>query len=103
MFKVNGTEFKDCIKPPEKLALASGHDVVTLASPGKKWYICGKKNHCSELNQKLVINVEEALEAPAPAPPAPAVATGSAYGIVATSPYKVIMAAAVALGIMAFK
>ncbi|KAK1365841.1 Phytocyanin domain-containing protein [Heracleum sosnowskyi] len=94
VFKVNGTGFADCIKPTSNDAvLKSGHDVITLSSTGKKWYICAVKTHCSELKQKLVINVEEA-EAPAPAP------TSSANGIF-TSSYQVFLVAAVALGIIA--
>ncbi|CAN4109403.1 unnamed protein product [Withania somnifera] len=69
VFKVNQTSFKDCIVPPPNEALTSGHDVITLASPGKKWYICGFPTHCSDYSQKLVITVEG--EAPAPAPAAP--------------------------------
>ncbi|WOH06270.1 hypothetical protein DCAR_0625693 [Daucus carota subsp. sativus] len=94
VFKVNGTAFASCIKPASNEALTSGHDVITLASTGKKWYICGVKTHCSEFKQKLVINVEEAVEAPAPAP------TSSAPGIFASS-YQVFLAAAVAVGIIA--
>lgn len=92
---MNGTGFTDCIKPTSNEAvLKSGHDVITLASTGKKWYICAVKTHCSEFKQKLVINVEEAVEAPAPAP------TSSANGIFASS-YLVFLVAAVALGIIA--
>ncbi|XP_026416876.1 uclacyanin 1-like [Papaver somniferum] len=36
VFKVNGTEFDQCIKPEPKLAIATGNDVTTLATPGKK-------------------------------------------------------------------
>lgn len=96
VFKVNGTGFNDCIKPTsnDPALLTSGHDVITLASTGKKWYICAVKTHCSEFKQKLVINVEEAVEAPAPAP------TSSAQGIIASS-YQLFLVAAVALGIIA--
>ena len=72
VFKVNQTSFKDCIIPSSG-GLTSGHDVITLATPGKKWYICGFPSHCSDHNQKLVITVEG--EAPAPATPIPAPAT----------------------------
>ncbi|KAL8095075.1 blue copper protein 1b-like [Apium graveolens] len=95
VFKVNGAGFANCTKPTSNDAvLTSGHDVVTLSSTGKKWYICGVKTHCSEFNQKLVINVEEAVEAPAPTP------TSSANGVFASS-YQAFLVAAVALGIIA--
>lgn len=95
VFKVNGTGFTDCIIPPSNEALTTGHDVITLASPGKKWYICGVKTHCSQFQQKLVINVEEEGPAPAPAP------VSSAQGIFASS-YQVFLMASIALGIIAF-
>ncbi|XP_047309587.1 blue copper protein 1b-like [Impatiens glandulifera] len=60
VFKVNGTAFANCTKPSLDLAMTSGNDVITLAAEGKKWYICGVANHCSELNQKLVIDVSSA-------------------------------------------
>ncbi|KAJ7948758.1 blue copper protein-like [Quillaja saponaria] len=69
VFKVNGSSFKDCIIPSSNGdALTTGNDVVTLATPGKKWYICGVAKHCAEHGQKLVIDVIE--EGPAPAPSA---------------------------------
>ncbi|XP_059296123.1 blue copper protein-like [Lycium ferocissimum] len=61
----------DTLVPPPSEGLTTGHDVITLASPGKKWYICGFPTHCSDHNQKLVINVEDGAPAPAPAAPAP--------------------------------
>ncbi|XP_049402231.1 blue copper protein-like [Solanum stenotomum] len=72
VFKVNQTSFKDCIVPSSG-GLTSGDDVITLATPGKKWYICGFPSHCSDHNQKLVITVEGG--APAPATPIPSPAT----------------------------
>ncbi|XP_060177157.1 blue copper protein-like [Lycium barbarum] len=72
VFKVDQTAFKDCKVPPPSEGLTTGHDVITLASPGKKWYICGFPTHCSDHNQKLVINVEDGAPAPAPAAPAAA-------------------------------
>ncbi|GJY87935.1 putative phytocyanin domain containing protein [Tanacetum coccineum] len=27
--------------PPTNEALTSGYDVITIATPGRKWYICG--------------------------------------------------------------
>ncbi|CAK9181055.1 unnamed protein product [Ilex paraguariensis] len=73
VIEANKTTFDSCIIPPENVALllASGHDVITLATQGEKWYICGVSNHCSELNQKLAITVEGGALPPelAPSPP----------------------------------
>jgi len=56
VFKVNGTAFQSCAVPPENEALTSGNDRIVLATPGRKWYICGVGGHCSA-GQKLVITV----------------------------------------------
>ncbi|CAN1245795.1 Blue copper protein [Linum grandiflorum] len=69
VYKANGTEFQNCEVPfaaSRGLAMTSGNDVVTLATPGRKWYICGKPNHCSDNNQKLVIVVKPNAGAWAP-------------------------------------
>jgi hypothetical protein len=42
--------------------------VITLAIPGKKWYICGVAKHCEVKNQKLVITVLPQTVSPAPSP-----------------------------------
>lgn len=84
VFKVNGTAFKDCIVPPASDAFTSGNDVITLGTPGNKWYICGVQGHCSNRKQKLTINVL-AVGASSPAPSA-------ANGLV-ISAYQVVMAA----------
>ncbi|XP_057499284.1 blue copper protein 1a-like [Actinidia eriantha] len=86
VFKVNGTAFKDCTIPPANGALTSGNDVITLMTPGNKWYICGMATHCAEHMQKLAITVMEG-SAPAPAPD-----TNSANGIL-TSGYQIFLAA----------
>ncbi|KAI5655601.1 hypothetical protein M9H77_32788 [Catharanthus roseus] len=67
VLKANQTEFHDCVKPLTA-PLTSGNDIITLASPGKKWYICGVATHCQTGNMKLAINVLPELGAPAPAP-----------------------------------
>ncbi|KAF9612712.1 hypothetical protein IFM89_003254 [Coptis chinensis] len=59
VFKVNETSFKDCTVPPESEALTSGNDVITLATPGRKWYICGVGKHCQIGGQKLFIIVQD--------------------------------------------
>ncbi|PHT33734.1 hypothetical protein CQW23_25534 [Capsicum baccatum] len=64
------------IKKPSKVAhqvvmlppLTSGNDVITLTSPGKKWYIRGISKYC-EKGVKLAITVLAAeLGAPAALP-----------------------------------
>ncbi|XXG65357.1 hypothetical protein AAC387_Pa05g3078 [Persea americana] len=68
VFKVNGTAFQECIKPPPSEALISGNDTITLLTPGLKWYICGVGKHCEVGGQKLAISVQSISPAPAPAP-----------------------------------
>ncbi|KAF9598366.1 hypothetical protein IFM89_027254 [Coptis chinensis] len=82
VFKVNGTSFKDCVVPPPNEALATGSDIITLVTPGRKWYICGVSQHCKLGGQKLFIAVQPKSMVPAPSPtvsetytsPAPALA-----------------------------
>ncbi|KAJ9549858.1 hypothetical protein OSB04_022401 [Centaurea solstitialis] len=66
VLKVNGTSFQQCIMPSSNEALTSGNDVVTLLTPGRKWYVCGIGKHCELRNMKLVINVESMSPAPSP-------------------------------------
>ncbi|KAA8518390.1 hypothetical protein F0562_015727 [Nyssa sinensis] len=94
VFKVDGAAFKDCVIPPANEALTSGHDVIPLKAPGKKWYICGVGDHCAKKGQKLTITVNDgAAPAPAPAP------TDAASGL-GTSVYHVLMAAVVAVALV---
>ncbi|KAK1264110.1 Lamin-like protein [Acorus gramineus] len=73
VFKVSGPQFQACYVPVAMAnnSLTSGHDIVVLKTPGRKWYICGAEGHCG-LGQKLVIDVSPVMlspvEAPAPAP-----------------------------------
>lgn len=96
VFKISTPEaFKNCDKPDPKLALATGKDVITLATPGKKWYICGVAIHCAQFNQKLAINV---MDATAPSPwspnnnisPAP---YSSAFSTAASKGFQMVAAA----------
>ncbi|PWA75032.1 Cupredoxin [Artemisia annua] len=57
VFSVNGNLFQQCSIPPTNEALTSGYDVITLATPGRKWYICGVGKHCESGGMKLFINV----------------------------------------------
>ncbi|XP_044500282.1 blue copper protein 1a-like [Mangifera indica] len=64
VFKVNGSAFNNCVVPSSNLALSTGNDIITLSTPGNKWYICGEgtgdKKHC-ELGQKLAITAVEGV------------------------------------------
>nr|GEU78654.1 blue copper protein-like [Tanacetum cinerariifolium] len=56
--KVDGNGFQQCVVPAiNGSSLGSGYDVITLATPGRKWYICGVGNHCKSGGMKLVIDV----------------------------------------------
>ncbi|KAK2983984.1 hypothetical protein RJ640_027309 [Escallonia rubra] len=77
VFKVNGTGFESCIKPAPTEALTSGNDAIVLATPGRKWYICGIGQHCAAAGQKLFITVNSEWMAPSPSPSA-----NSANGII---------------------
>ncbi|KAF6169796.1 hypothetical protein GIB67_034188 [Kingdonia uniflora] len=70
VFKVTGSDFRDCVVPTVGNALTTGNDVVTLANPGNKWYICGVGKHCEAGGMKLAITVYPAQvwTVPAPAP-----------------------------------
>lgn len=84
VFKVNGTTFNDCAIPPSNEALVTGNDVITLGTPGRKWYFCGVAAHCKG-GQKLAITVWPASEAPAPAPnSANGITMSGIYGLFAT-------------------
>lgn len=72
VFKVNGPDFQACNVPHANEAMTSGYDVINLATPGRKWYICGKDygNHC-RLGQRLFITVYPTTWIPPPAWKAP--------------------------------
>ncbi|KAB2622575.1 stellacyanin-like [Pyrus ussuriensis x Pyrus communis] len=65
--KVNGTGFQQSAAPLDSVPLTSGNDVVTLATPGRKWYICGVGQHCKAGNQKFLITVMPS-STPSPSP-----------------------------------
>ncbi|KAH7514066.1 blue copper protein 1b [Ziziphus jujuba] len=68
VLKVNGTGFQQCEAPEGTLALTSGNDVILLATPGRKWYICGVSRHCEVGNQKLFLTVHPQGFSPTPSP-----------------------------------
>ncbi|XP_034708891.1 stellacyanin-like [Vitis riparia] len=101
VFKVNGTAFTNCTIPPANEVITTGNDVITLAVPGRKWYICGVNDNCANYGQKFVIIALEELASPAPAPSNPTTrAPNSAHGI-SGSGYQLLMAAMVALAFLA--
>ncbi|KAK8599072.1 hypothetical protein V6N13_077012 [Hibiscus sabdariffa] len=69
VLKVNGTEFQQCQAGNDNtLALTTGNDVITLSTPGRKWYICSVPGHCEARNMKLSITVLDQVGSPATAP-----------------------------------
>ncbi|XP_062025427.1 blue copper protein 1a-like [Rosa rugosa] len=86
VLKVNGTGFQECAAPAGTVALTSGQDVINLATPGRKWYICGVSKHCEVGPQKLFITVMPASFAPSPSPSTSAATTsvvnGARYGLI---------------------
>ncbi|KAG9452091.1 hypothetical protein H6P81_004995 [Aristolochia fimbriata] len=98
VYKVDKAGFANCTVPSNGV-MDTGNDRITLASPGKKWYICGVGEHCAKLGMKLVIDVkpvEGAAPASPPATPGGPGASNSANGI-ANSRFAGV-AAVVALG-----
>ncbi|XP_062025428.1 blue copper protein 1b-like [Rosa rugosa] len=83
VLKVNGTGFQECAAPAGTVALTGGKDVINLATPGRKWYICGVSKHCEVGPQKLFITVTPASFAPSPSPTTSAASirgNGARYG-----------------------
>ncbi|KAI9173615.1 hypothetical protein LWI28_003945 [Acer negundo] len=83
--------FQQCLKPDNVETLTSGSDVITLATPGKKWYICVVAEHCEAANQKLAITVlpQDGSDASSPSPNSPPLSAARAsfdsiyYGVMA--------------------
>ncbi|KAJ0967345.1 hypothetical protein J5N97_024262 [Dioscorea zingiberensis] len=68
--KIGLDGFKACDSSKALETVKTGKDVITLAKPGKKWYICGISGHC-DAGMKLVINVAGGAMAPTLPPTAP--------------------------------
>ncbi|XP_076914851.1 blue copper protein 1b-like [Bidens hawaiensis] len=66
VMKVDGTAFQQCITSSSNGTLTSGRDIITLQTPGRKWYICGFGKHCELRNMKLAITVQAMSPAPSP-------------------------------------
>ncbi|CAA2945769.1 basic blue -like [Olea europaea subsp. europaea] len=99
VLKVNGSDFQKCLTSNTTGLLSSGNDVITLAKPGKKWYICAVEDHCTK-GMKLVINVSEAAAASPLPPPKPGssgaskISTFKSFGwmLAALTVFKIILA-----------
>lgn len=89
---VDGTGYEQCVAPASSKVLATGNDVITLDSPGSKWYICTVAKHCELGMQKVAITVLPQLESPAPSPSAGGGAS-AASGVTASKFYVWITAA----------
>ena len=66
--KADLASFQSCTPSATSVALTTGSDVITLASEGKKWYLCSIASHCASGNMKLAITVLPQIESLAPAP-----------------------------------
>ncbi|KAF7138522.1 hypothetical protein RHSIM_Rhsim07G0097700 [Rhododendron simsii] len=56
---VNEINYQQCTVPTGAVPLTSGDDVITLATSGSQWYICGFPEHCPS-GMKLAITVSPA-------------------------------------------
>ncbi|XP_052171527.1 blue copper protein 1a-like [Diospyros lotus] len=96
VLKVDGAAFQQCAAPATAEALTSGDDVIELATPGRKWYICGIGRHCEAGKMKLAITVlPERVESPASSPSgdeAPGPNSSSAASRIALPKYAAWMA-----------
>ncbi|KAG6751676.1 hypothetical protein NC652_030767 [Populus alba x Populus x berolinensis] len=104
VLSVNGTGFEDCKAADDIVPLTTGNDVVTLSTPGKKWYICSVPGHCESGNQKLFITVLPQLSSPASSPfPGPTDTSPSgAAGNIASTYYGLIAAIGGIFGMIMF-
>ncbi|XP_062015298.1 blue copper protein 1b-like [Rosa rugosa] len=63
--EVKEKEFKECAAPSSTKPLTTGGDLIKLATPGKKWFICSVGKHCELGNQKVAVTV---LSSPSSSP-----------------------------------
>ncbi|KAL3818149.1 hypothetical protein ACJIZ3_004054 [Penstemon smallii] len=99
ILKVNGPDFQQCTSTnASSIPMTSGNDIITLANPGRKWYICDIGNHCRQ-GMKLVITVS-AVEAPTPAPVSGGPSTSTASEISASKYCVWMLIALTASGMM---
>ncbi|XP_004246136.1 mavicyanin-like [Solanum lycopersicum] len=102
VYKADHEAFKSCTPSSDVTPLTSGNDEISLASPGKKWYICGVGKHC-EKGMKLAINVWPAESvSPAPSPSSPGSSSSSSFAssISPDSKFVALLVAAFAMIVM---
>ena len=87
MLRVNGTQFQQCEAADNIVLLTTGNDVITLATPGRKWYICGIARHCAARNMKLNITVLSQVGSPSSSTPNSPTPTSDARGNAESSFY----------------
>ncbi|KAA0042833.1 blue copper protein-like [Cucumis melo var. makuwa] len=63
VLNVDVSSFSQCAAPKDQPPMVSGNDVITLTTPGTKWFICTIPHHCNS-GQKLVISVDSAPPSP---------------------------------------
>ncbi|XP_051212494.1 mavicyanin [Lolium perenne] len=69
VMEVTGADFKACNMTGNALGTwNSGSDAVPLDKVGRRWFICGVGNHCTQGMKLLVVTANSAAQAPA-APP----------------------------------
>ena len=72
VFKVNGTTFTNYTIPLANEAIITGNDVITLATLGRKLYICGVNDHCANYGQRSLSSLywksRRLLHRPPPTP-----------------------------------
>ncbi|XP_016713368.1 blue copper protein-like, partial [Gossypium hirsutum] len=66
--RVSGVEFQRCEAVNNTDPLTTGNDVITLLTPGRKWYICSVPRQCAARNMKLNITVLSEVGSPFAAP-----------------------------------
>ncbi|XP_024986510.1 uncharacterized protein LOC112521744 [Cynara cardunculus var. scolymus] len=66
VLSVNETSFQKCIISPTSEPLSTGEDLITLDTPGKKFFICAIGKHCELGGLKLCIDVLPQSKPPGP-------------------------------------
>ncbi|KAK8937252.1 hypothetical protein KSP39_PZI012529 [Platanthera zijinensis] len=96
VFSVSESDFNSCTAPVSIQHLLPDTYEITLTSPGRKWYICGKGNHCQS-GMKLSIDVIAETDAPSPSP---AGEEGNSAAVIAYPYGVIVLVASLAMVIM---